>query len=185
MIAPRSAFAGLAALSILCAAPLAAQPTSTPSLFAEVARAQSNPKEFGPLRLGMSEAEVTEKLGTPDQISRRGMMTESEESTYTWDYAGLGVTLYFSASDETSPGAVMAIRAKPPCGWTGLDGLKIGMSIDAAAKILGKGRGANVTPIGSVGTEYAGLYFQLLETTVAARLEMGAISVIYIGPNLP
>ena len=185
MTAPRFCFVSLAVLGILCSQPLAAQPLSTPSLFAEVARAQSNPKEFGPLRLGMSEAEVTEKLGTPDQISRRGMMTESEESAYTWDYAGLGVTLYFSATDETSPGTVLAIRAKPPCGWTGLDGLKIGMSIDSASKILGKGRGGNVTPIGSVGTEYAGLYFQLLETAVVARLEMGAVSVIYVGPNLP
>lgn len=183
--------------SLICAALLCAlslQPTSArpPDLAApgwpsvQVARsAQSNPKEFGPLRLGSSESEVTEKLGPPDMISRRAMSADSDEYSYTWDYQALGVTLFFSAFDESSPGNVMAIRAKAPCDWLAYGGLKVGMSIDAASKILGRGGGGNVTPIGSVGTDYAGLYFQLVETSVVARLEMGAVSVIYVGPNLP
>jgi hypothetical protein len=189
MKAPRTALACAALLCALSFQPASAQPAGNSSEgwpWTEVARsAQSNPKEFGPLRLDMGEAEVTEKLGPPDITSRRGMMMDSDEYTYSSDYSALGVTVFYTAFDESSPGTVMAIRAKAPCDWTAYGGLKIGMNIDAASKILERGRGGNVSAIGSVGTEYAGLYFELLETTVAARLEMGMLSVIYVGPNLP
>lgn len=147
-------------------------------------KTDTNPKAFGPLKLDMSENEVRGLLGAPQSTSRRSMMSLSDEFTYTWDYTSLGVTLYFSAYDEASPGTIMAIRAKPPCDWTAYGGLKVGMPIEDASKILGRGGGGS-SPIGSVGTEMAGLFFGRIDTAVVAALQMGMISVLYVGPNTP
>lgn len=175
-----------AVCALLWAGPVAALPAAGATPPAEVARrAESDPKAFGPLRLAMSESDVREKLGPPEAVSRRSMLMGSEEHTYTWDYPALGVTLYFSAFDESSSGTVMAIRARPPCDWTAVGGLRVGMSIEAASKILRRAAGASVLPIGSVGTEVAGLHYTLSDTAVIARLEMGVLSVLYVGPNLP
>ena len=192
MTAPSTYLAFAAVFLWLCSSQVTAQPflqsTSPAAPWPSVqiaGRAESDPQAFGPLRLGQSEAVVREKLGAPESISPRSMMMSSDESTYTWDYASLGVTLYYSALDESSSGTLMAIRAKPPCNWTAVGGLKVGMSIEAASQILRKLAGHNISPLGSVGTEMAGLYFELSETAVAARLELGMVSVLYIGPNLP
>ncbi len=191
MTALRKLLACAALLGAL-SAPAAAQPSTSPTdqawPFVEVSRSNTktdtNPKAFGPLTLGMDESSVKTRLGPPQLTTRRSMMGMSDEFTYTWDYTSLGVTLYFSAYDEVSPGTIMAIRAKPPCDWTAYGGLKVGMPIEDASKILGRGGGGS-SPIGSVGTEMAGLFFGRIDTAVVAALQMGMISVLYVGPNMP
>jgi hypothetical protein len=110
-------------------------------------------------------------------------MMMSEDYTYTWTYPG--VTLYFSAPDEISPGSVMAINVAPPCDWVALGGLKVGLNIDSTDEILKRQGGEGVAPIGSVGTAVAGLYFEYLDIAIIARLESGKIAGLYVGPNLP
>lgn len=56
--------------------------------------------------------------------------------------------------------------------------------MNALTRLLGKGGGGSA-PIDSVGTEMAGLYFGHIETSVVAALQMGMVSVLYVGPNMP
>lgn len=175
-------------LALAFPAGVLAQPwtgSSEPSHGNVVARAEADPRVIGPLRLGCSEAQVQEALGAPERVTPRAMMRVSEELSYTWDYPTAGVTVVFSCYDQATPGTVMAVRAMAPCAWTAFGGLKVGMSIDAASAILRRRPGENVTPIGSVGTEMAGFQFELLDLAVVARLHMGVVSVLYVGPYLP
>lgn len=167
----------------LCLPPALAQPYQAwPSV--QVA-GRSSPQALGPLTLGMGQSELEAKLGPPASTSPRRAMAVSDEVTYFWEYPDKGVTVYLAAADESSPGYVLAVKVGPPCDWTALGGLKVGLNIDETSKILRRQGGEGIVPIGSVGTDIAGLYYEFSDTAIILRLESGQVAGLYVGPNLP
>lgn len=184
MTASRFSLVGAALLVGLWFPPAVAQPLRGWPSVVEVA-GRSGPDVVGPLSLGMRQSEVEAKLGAPASSTPRRAMAMSDEYTYTWDYPAQGVTIFWAAADQSSPGYVLAIKLGAPCDWTTLGGLKVGLNIDQTSKILSRQGGEGVSPIGSVGTDTVGLYYEFSDTAVILRLESGKVAGLYVGPNLP
>lgn len=116
---------------------------------------------FGPVRLGLTDAQLIKAIGAPAAKTPAVLEGATGQHVSDWKYPKLGLRLKMGADKKAGPFTVASFRLQPLCAYRSKHGVGIGSSAADIAKVY-KGF---VKPERSgqiiVGSEYLGLIFTM------------------------
>jgi len=144
---------------------------------------QSARHSLGPLALGLTESEVLQVLGQPEQLTPEVEEAATGNLVLGWKYPKLGLTLTMARVASTQPLTLLRFTATAPCRFATNRGIRIGSSraaLDAAyAADYARDAAANDSAGGTdqqhavVDSIYGGVVFAF-EHHLVAEIFLGA-----------
>lgn len=119
-------------------------------------------ESFGGLKLGISGADVVQRLGEPAKKGRPEEWGADGRFHHSWSYPDHGLALDLAGDKRTGPWTLASIRAKAPCTFRTSRGVGIGDPRSAVEAAYGKDREPGSEPDDEVfvaGSVYWGVFF--------------------------
>lgn len=137
----------------------------------------------GPLKLGMSAAQVKKALGQPESHTQPAFVHATGAYDKTWNYPKLGLKLTLSGESANGKFDLGTVVLTAPSSFKVAGGLQVGMPQAKAAAYVKSLQKPGMSAYGGGSPENFGVLQESTYTVLSVECAGGVVKQIYLGPG--